>query len=155
MKPARYFDQVITMTLTRQSGGLGLALGILNNPADADGNYNFKLVWWFSYEDHIFNDDYSSQMMSPTLLAVASYDKFSKIKSCSHFAPIWHSQILIQIYFSYLKWYKFQRVRRQCCLLEIKSPSHFARFVALSFATAVTWCHQHCKRSPATINFPR
>ena len=26
----------------RQSGGVGLALGILNNPADASGNYNFK-----------------------------------------------------------------------------------------------------------------
>ena len=57
VKPARYFDQVIiiTMTLTRQSGGLGLALGILNNPADADGNYNFKLVWWLAYDD--FDDD--------------------------------------------------------------------------------------------------
>jgi len=28
----------------RQSGGLGLALGILNNPADADGNYNFNFA---------------------------------------------------------------------------------------------------------------
>lgn len=26
----------------RQSGGLGLALGVLNSPADQDGNYNFK-----------------------------------------------------------------------------------------------------------------
>ena len=44
------------MTLTRQSGGLGLALGILNNPADADGNYNFKLVWWLAYDDDDFDD---------------------------------------------------------------------------------------------------
>merc|ERR1719175_58340 len=28
----------------RQSGGVGLALGILNNPADADGNYNFNFA---------------------------------------------------------------------------------------------------------------
>ena len=26
----------------RQSGGVGLALGVLNSPADQDGNYNFK-----------------------------------------------------------------------------------------------------------------
>ena len=26
----------------RQTGGLGLALGVLNSPADQDGNYNFK-----------------------------------------------------------------------------------------------------------------
>ena len=35
---------IIIIIITRQSGGLGLALGILNNPADADGNYNFKFV---------------------------------------------------------------------------------------------------------------
>ena len=35
---------IITKMITRQSGGVGLALGMLNNPADADGNYNFKLV---------------------------------------------------------------------------------------------------------------
>ena len=35
---------IITKVITRQSGGVGLALGMLNNPADADGNYNFKLV---------------------------------------------------------------------------------------------------------------
>jgi len=28
----------------RQSGGVGLALGILNNPTDADGNYNFNFA---------------------------------------------------------------------------------------------------------------
>merc|ERR1711936_1248108 len=28
----------------RQSGGVGLALGILNNPADASGNYNFNFA---------------------------------------------------------------------------------------------------------------
>jgi hypothetical protein len=28
----------------RQSGGVGLALGMLNNPADADGNYNFNFA---------------------------------------------------------------------------------------------------------------
>jgi len=28
----------------RQEGGLGLALGILNNPADVDGNYNFNFA---------------------------------------------------------------------------------------------------------------
>jgi len=32
----------------RQSGGVGLALGILNNPTDADGNYNFN----FSDDEH-------------------------------------------------------------------------------------------------------
>jgi len=32
----------------RQSGGVGLALGILNNPADQEGNYNFN----FSDDEH-------------------------------------------------------------------------------------------------------